>query len=327
MLDEQDIIELITRRFGRLPDAYLPIGDDVALIPPGRTAESTVLKCDMLVGKTDVPPGMSWKMASRKAVAMCVSDFAAKGVIPTAFMVAIGLPMGTPRGKVVALSSGLLQASREWGVKLIGGDTNEADDLIIDCTMVGFAERVVRRDGAGPGEHVVTTGTFGETPAGLRVLIDGAKAEPGFKKRAVSSALLPKPRLAAGLALSECLSSSIDSSDGLAMSLYAISEMSGVGIRLSEIPYAKGLQEFASRNSYSAEELALYGGEEYEIVGTVAKGRLKEAKDKARSAGSELRVIGETVQAEMLRGVVFPDGRRVRRDGWVHFRASRSPKR
>lgn len=321
MLDEHDIIELITKRFGRLPDGYLPIADDVALIPPGRTGESVVLKCDMLVAKTDVPPGMSWKMASRKAVAMCVSDFAAKGVPPTAFMVSVGLPRGTPRANVVALSSGLLQASREWGVKLVGGDTSEAADLIIDCMMVGFAKQIVRRDGASPGEYVVTTGTFGETSAGLRILIDGAKAEPEFKKRAVSSALMPKPRLAVGLALSRCLSSSIDSSDGLAISLHAISEMSGVGIRLSELPYAKGLQGFASRNSYSAEALALYGGEEYEIVGTVAKGRILEAKDKARSAGCELRVIGETVSAEELEGVAFPDGRRVRRDGWVHFRS------
>jgi thiamine-monophosphate kinase len=321
MLDEHDIIDLITKRFGTLPKGYVPMGDDVALIPPGKTGDGVVLKCDMLVGRTDVPPGMSWKMASRKAVAMCVSDFAAKGVSPTAFMVSIGLPKGTPRGRVVSLASGLLQASREWDLKLVGGDTNEADDLIIDCTMVGFAGLIVTRSGASPGEYVVTSGTFGETTAGLRILMDGARAEPGFRKRAVSSVYQPKPRLALGLALSACLSSSIDSSDGLAMSLHAISELSGVGIMLSELPYAKGLQEFASRNSYSAEELALYGGEEYEIVGTVSKGRIQEAKGKARSAGCELRVIGETVPAKALEGVGFPDGRRVRRDGWVHFRS------
>ena len=97
--------------------------------------------------------------------------------------------------------------------------------------------------------------------------------------------------------------------------------MSGVGIRLTELPYAKGLEEFASLNSYSAEELALYGGEEYEIVGTVEKGRIREAKRKARSVGCELRVIGETVSAETLKGVAFPDGRKVRRDGWIHFRS------
>jgi len=280
-----------------------------------------VLKCDMLVARTDVPPGMSWKMASRKAVGMCVSDFAAKGVPPSSFMVSLGLPKGTRRLKVVSLASGLLQASREWNVRLVGGDTSEADDLIIDCMMVGFAKRIVRRNGARPGEYVVSSGTFGQTTAGLRILIDGAKAEPGFRKEAVSSVCLPKPRLRLGLAVSSCLSSSIDSSDGLAISLHTIAEMSGVGIRLTELPFAKGLEDFASRNSYSAEGLALYGGEEYEIVGTVPKGRIREAKSRAVAVGCELRVIGETVSTGELKGVAFPDGRKVKREGWVHFRS------
>jgi thiamine monophosphate kinase len=97
--------------------------------------------------------------------------------------------------------------------------------------------------------------------------------------------------------------------------------MSGVGMRLTDLPYAKGLEEFASRNSYSAEDLALYGGEEYEIVGTVGKGRIRQAKSSARSVGCELRVIGETASAETIEGVVLPDGRKTRRDGWVHFRS------
>jgi len=321
MLDEYDVIRLITKRFGSLPEGYVPIGDDVALIPAGQAGEGVVLKCDMLVAKTDVPPGMSWRMASRKAVAMCVSDFAAKGVRPTAFMVSLGLPLGTPESKVKELASGLVEASREWDVRLVGGDTSEAADLIIDCMMVGFAKKIVRRTGARPGEYVVTSGTFGQTTAGLRILIDRAKAEPRFKKEAVSSVCKPRPRLGLGLALSSCLSSSMDSSDGLAISLHTISEMSGVGVRLAGVPCAEGLEEFASRNSYSAEELALYGGEEYEIVGTVEKGRIREAKRKARSAGCELRVIGETVPAETLKGVALPDGRKVRREGWVHFRS------
>jgi len=321
MLDEHGVIDLITKRFGKLPEGYVPIGDDVALIPGGERGESVVLKCDMLVAKTDVPPTMSWKLAARKAVAMCISDFAAKGVRPTAFMVSIGLRRGTPDSRVVELASGLLEASREWDVKLVGGDTGEAGDLVIDCTMVGFAREIVRRAGARPGECVVTSGTFGQTAAGLRILVDGAKAGPRFRKEAVYSVLNPKPRLRLGLAVSKYLSSSIDSSDGLAMSLHSISEASGVGIRLDELPSVAGLDEFASRNSCSAEELVLYGGEEYEIVGTVPKNSIREAQRAARSAWGELRVIGETVSPETLKGVALPDGRKARRDGWVHFRS------
>jgi len=321
MLDEYDIIDLITKRFNRLPEGYAPIGDDVALIPPGKAGEGVVLKCDMLVARTDVPPGMTWEMASRKAVAMCVSDFAAKGVRPTAFMISLGLPRGTSEAKVVELASGLLEGSREWGVRLVGGDTGEADDLVVDCMMVGFAKKIVTRGGARSGQYVVTTGTFGQTTAGLRILIDGAKAEPRFRKAALSSVYMPSPRLGVGIALSGCLSSSMDSSDGLAISLYDICEMSGVGMKLTHLPLAEGLEEFASRNSSSAEELALYGGEEYEIVGTVEKARIGEARSKARVSGCELLVIGETVPKRTLKGVAFPDGRKVLRKGWVHFRS------
>ncbi len=320
MLDEYDIIDLITRRFERLPEGYVQVGDDVALIPPGRAGEGVVLKCDMLVARTDVPPGMSWKMASRKAVAMCVSDFAAKGIPPSAFMVSLGLPRGTAKAKVVELASGLLEASREWGVRLVGGDTSEAEDLIIDCTMVGFGKRIVRRGGARPGHYVVTSGRFGQTTAGLRILMEGAKAGARFRKQALESVYRPSPRLKVGIAVAGCLSSSMDSSDGLAISLHTISEMSGVGIRLTEIPYSKGLRDFAALNSYSPDELALYGGEEYEIVGTLEKGHLREAKRKARSAGGELLVIGDTVSAGTLKGVAYADGRAVKKDGWVHFR-------
>ncbi len=88
---------------------------------------------------------------------------------------------------MVELASGLVEASREWGVRLVGGDTSEADDLIIDCVMVGFAKEIVRRNGARPGEYVVTSGTFGQTSAGLKILIEGAKAGPRFRKEAISS--------------------------------------------------------------------------------------------------------------------------------------------
>lgn len=322
MLDEYGIVEVITAHSRRLPDGYLPIGDDVAVIPSS-AAQGVVLKCDMLVGLTDVPPGMTWRMASRKAVAMCVSDFAAKGVRPTAFMVSLGLPKRTARKRVAELASGLIEGARKWDIKLVGGDTNEAQDLVIDCVMVGFAERVVRRDGASEGEYVVTTETFGQTSAGLRILIEGARAEPGFRRRALSSVYRPTPKLEAGVALSGCLTSSIDSSDGLAISLHTISEMSGVGIRVTDLPYATGLKDFASLNSCSVEDLTLYGGEEYAIVGSVEKNRLREARQKARSAGCELHVIGETVAADIQRGVAFADGRRIRRDGWIHFRNGR----
>jgi thiamine-monophosphate kinase len=319
MPDEYEIIKAITSHQDRLPRGYGPIGDDVALVPVGKEerARKVVLKCDMLVERTDVPPGMGWRRAVRKAVAMCVSDFAAKGVSPTAFMVSLGLPAGTPKEQIDALAAGLSDASKEWRIRLIGGDTNEADMLVVDCVMVGFATKIVRRDTARAGEYVFTTGTFGKTAAGLKILLDDAEAEPRFREEAISSVYLPTPNLRVGTAIARYISSSIDSSDGLAISLHSIAEMSGVGIALKKLPYARGLEKFAASDSYTAEDLALYGGEEYEIVGTVSKKNFPKAAEEARSLGCELIIIGKTTKAK---GIALPDGRLIEKKGWVHLK-------
>ncbi|HVP23320.1 MAG TPA: AIR synthase related protein, partial [Conexivisphaerales archaeon] len=105
------------KRAGKVPRGHTKIGDDVAVVPvgPGRL----VVKVDMLVESTDVPPGMSYRQAARKAVAMCVSDFAAKGVRPVSFMVSLGLRRSVTAEQVEALGLGFGDAEREYGVHLV----------------------------------------------------------------------------------------------------------------------------------------------------------------------------------------------------------------
>ena len=278
-----------------------------------------VVKSDMLVGKTDVPKGMTYRQAARKAVASCVSDFAAKGVAPDSFLISLGLPRRTSEREARDLADGFADAAREWKVKLVGGDTNEADDLVIDCTMLGFGEEITPRGGAKAGELVLTTGEFGLSSAGLKILLEGAKAEPGFREVAVGRVLQPAPRLELGVAISRYLTASIDSSDGLATCLHSIARMGGVGITLTRLPLGKGLEKFAQMNGYSVEELVFYGGEEYEIVGTVGEKAFSKAARAARSLGEELLVIGETTKGEGVR-LTTGGGERVIEDrGWVHL--------
>ena len=277
-----------------------------------------VVKSDMLVGKTDLPKGMSYRQAARKAVASCVSDFAAKGVAPDSFLISLGLPRGTSEGEVNGLAEGFADAAREWKVKLVGGDTNEADDLVIDCTMLGFGEEITPRGGAKAGELVVTTGEFGLSSAGLKILLEGAKAEPGFREVAVGRVLKPAPRLELGVAISRYLTASVDSSDGLATCLHSIARMSRVGITLTQLPVGKGVERFALMNGYSVEELVLQGGEEYEIVGTTGKA-LSKANRAASSLGGELLVIGETTKGGGVRLTTEGGERAVEDRGWVHL--------
>ena len=318
-LDELDIIRRIVKELPDPPAGFSKIGDDVALLPiPGR---NIVMKSDMLVRRTDVPAGMTCRQAARKSVAMCVSDFAAKGAAPTAFTISLGIPRGMKAKDVGGLARGFVDAAAEWGLTLVGGDTNEADDLVIDCTMIGGAEDVVTRDGAAPGDLVVVTGEFGYPAAGLKIMMEGAKAGAEFRRRAVQSVTRPTPSLRVGIALSKFLSSSIDSSDGLAVCLHSIAEASGVGIRIDEIPVADDVVRFANENGFSVEELALYGGEEYLIVGTMRKKDIEKAKAAVRRVGGDIRVIGVTTEEK---GSVFRVAggrtREIERKGWVHLR-------
>ncbi len=269
---------------------------------------------------TDVPPGMTYRQAARKSVAMCVSDFAAKGVKPGSFMVSLGLRRGVEQKEVDELALGFGDARREWGVRLVGGDTNEANELVIDCAMVGFAKRIVTRKGARPGDVLVVTGPFGYPPAGLKILNGSASGATGFGGKATSSVLNPDPNLSVGMALAPYLASAMDSSDGLARSLHTLAKESGVGFELSSLPMGEGVKEFAEANGLDAEKLALEGGEEYVIVGTLRRSKLPGAKAAVLRAGGRLLEIGRAVSAkgrvELRAGGVT---RPVRDVGWTHL--------
>jgi len=300
-----------------LPRGYMKVGDDVAVVPAGRGG--LVVKVDMLVEGTDMPKKMTYRQAARKAVAMCVSDFAAKGVRPDSFMVSLGLRRGTSGADVAGLARGFRDAEEEWGVKLVGGDTNESKELVVDCVMLGFAERVVERRGAKPGDLLVVTGGFGLPPAGLRILSGRARCSASFRERAVGSVLSPSPALGVGLALAPYLTSSMDSSDGLARCLHTIGAMSRVGFELNSIPASSGVSLFARENGLNYERLVWAGGEEYIVVGTTGRRRLPAARRAVGRAGGTLLVIGK---ATGERKVVLRRGRAekpIPDEGWTHL--------
>jgi thiamine-monophosphate kinase len=316
--DELGVIKAIVALAGSGRKGDTRIGDDVAVVR--QTKGKLVMKVDMLVEHTDVPEGMTYRQAARKSVAMCVSDFAAKGVEPDSFMVSLGLRKGVTEDQVRQLGLGFRDAEREWGVKLVGGDTNEARELVIDCAMVGFGERIVTRDGASAGDALVVTGPFGYPPSGLKILTAGAVTTAKFASAAKDSVLNPTPNLRLGLALAPYLTSSMDSSDGLARSIHILAKESKVGFDLNSLPRAEGVEEFARANELDAQSLVLEGGEEYVLVGTIRKSMLSRARGAAKKAGGELIVIG---RATSKKGeVALRSGRSVipiRDVGWTHL--------
>src|SRR5947208_2933005 len=144
-LTEREIIGIFKRRFDSGPKLPLGFDDDVAAFPMSQ-GRLVVLKTDMLVGSTDVPRGMTLGQAARKAVVATVSDFAAKGVQPRGLLVSLGMPPPVRLSSVKEIASGLKRGASEYGCRIIGGDTSETDELVIDCIGVGVAESVRREN-------------------------------------------------------------------------------------------------------------------------------------------------------------------------------------
>ncbi len=323
-LGERKIIELIVQRVRKMPRMPIPFGDDVsgANIGSGRLA---ILKCDMLVGRTDVPRGMSLRQAARKAVVMNISDLASKGVRPIALMVSLGLPRSSSTQEVEEIAEGLDAGAREYGTYVIGGDTNECDDLVIGCYVFGIARQgaVVKRSGAKPGDLVAVTGEFGNTSAGLRALSSEPEIPRSLKERLLASVYEPKARLKEGVALARtgALTASIDSSDGLAWSLYEIARASSVGIELDDLPLSKAAVDYARLSGLDPVDLALYGGEEFELVVCLKKNTARRALNAVKS----LRVIGQVTQDTGT--VTFSrEGKRtpIKPVGWEHLTSNTS---
>ncbi|HEY5620179.1 MAG TPA: thiamine-phosphate kinase, partial [Candidatus Bathyarchaeia archaeon] len=250
-LGEREIIRILTGIYGKGTRSPLDFDDDVAAVPL-KGKRWMILKSDMLVGSTDVPPGMSLWQAGRKAVVATVSDFAAKGVRPRALMVSLGLPASLGRNAVMEIGMGLDKGAREYQCKIVGGDTNQSDDLVIDCTGAGECDprTLIRRDGARPGDVVAVTGKFGNSAAGLRLLLTKKKMNGSKAGILTRSVFLPRARLREGLILARTgmATSSIDSSDGLAWSLHELARSSNVGIQLETVPLAREAKEFAEKN-------------------------------------------------------------------------------
>jgi len=326
-LGERKAIALILKHLDEMPQMPVPFGDDVSAYPINGD-ELFVLKTDMLVDRTDVPKDMSLWQAARKAVVMNVSDFAAKGVKPLAALVSLGLPKNITGKGLEEIAEGLNAGAREYGFYILGGDTNEASDLVISVSMFGTAKKnaLMLRSGAKPNDLVAVTGFFGKTSAGLKILLEGAKASKGVRDVLLKAVLMPEARLNEGLALSAsgAVTAAIDSSDGLAWSLHEIAKASGVGFVIDNVPVAAEVVRFAELNGLDPVELALYGGEEYELVLTIKPELWDLAENAVKQIGGTLIKIGR-VKAQKGVFLEFKGEKRVIKPmGWEHFRRHRS---
>lgn len=278
-LGEFGLIDRI-RKMTSVPDpSWVGIGDDCAVIPlspetGGAPASDLLVSTDMLVEGThflmeDISPRqLGWKSA-----AVNISDIAAMGGKPIATFLSLALPKTLPEQWMQEFMEGYNGISEKFGAALLGGDTTCSPDRIcINVTVLGTCPRgkAKLRSAARPGDLVCVTGTLGDSAAGLRLILGGQK---GAAPRLMDRHYTPTPRVEEGLALS-CLPgvhAMMDISDGVGSDLRHILDESGVGARIDtgKLPISKELQALCSEKGWDPKELALSGGEDYELLFTM----------------------------------------------------------
>ncbi len=257
------------------------IGDDCAVLSLNN-GNYQVLTTDALVEtvhfnlKTHTPEQLGWK-----TMAVNISDIAAMGAQPKFAVLSVGIPNSVAVDFLDRFYKGVNQASQKYKVALVGGDTvSSPKHLFINLALLGETrkKRVFTRSGARPGDKIFVTGTLGDSAFGLKILKSRRKKWAGseiHKKQCVLRHLKPEPRVEAASWLAKSkhrVTSMIDISDGLTQDLGHILKAGKVGAELweSDIPISESLLKSSVINGLSALPLALSGGEDYELLFTLA---------------------------------------------------------
>lgn len=325
---EFEFIDSLRRRFGA------GLGDDAAVIRSSPDKE-IVITADLLVEDIDfrrtTAPAL---LLGHKALTVSLSDIAAMGARPRWSLISIGVPDDVWQTEFVdQFYEGLAAVANRYDVQLIGGDTSRTNEkIVVDSIVLGEVHtgKAVKRVGAQPGDQVFVTGSLGGAAAGLRLIERGAHlaeqnlADEDSQKidHVLLRQLRPEARVGWGMVLGEerLATSMIDVSDGLSSDLNHLCTASGVGalIESSLLPIDHQVVELCGRRALDPLQLALHGGEDFELLFTVnaeSVGRLPRRVD-----GVEITRIGEVVIHRD--GVKISEGSRVwelNPGGWKHF--------
>lgn len=246
-----DESEVLIRLAELLPEA----GDDGAVV------DGLVVTTDMLHRSTDFPVGTTQYTAGWRSVAASLSDLAAMGSEPVATVAVYGTPE-FDWTEIESFVSGAQAVCEQAGGRYVGGDLDEHSELTVATTAIGRSDDPVYRSGATAGEAVCVTGTLGRSGAALRLF------EAGETERA-NELFRFAPRTHAGRILAEHATAMIDSSDGLARSLYQLADASECGFAIdSPLPIADIVGELTT-DEEEYRELGCFFGEDFELVCTL----------------------------------------------------------
>ncbi|MBF0313957.1 MAG: thiamine-phosphate kinase [Oligoflexia bacterium] len=290
------------------------IGDDCAILKLDRE-RAQVITTDMMVENDhfsllwQTPSDVGFKLGESS-----ISDIFAMAATPKYAFISMSIKSETTVEFIDEFYKGLYQSFTRHGVLLLGGDTTHGTEYVFSLTVIGEAKikDIRRRDGAKVGDRICVTGKLGESTAGLKYLLkhkrEGRVAEIVEHKeqlKRLRKHLRPHCRvLGEAIKIGRFATAMIDVSDGLAPEVKHIAKASAVGARifLRSVPLSKTTQEIAKELEHDAYDYALYGGEDYELVFTIAEADLAKLK---KLNFKDFKVVGEVVAKKL--GVMIRD--------------------
>ncbi|NOZ80034.1 MAG: thiamine-phosphate kinase [DPANN group archaeon] len=312
-IGEFELIRRIRRQVKNSRQVLQGIGDDAAVLRHDKKSH-LLLTTDALVENVHFRRDWSSpEQIGRKAVEVNVSDIAAMGGLPTAALVSLILPASTDPLFVERIYRGIRRRCRHYRIDLVGGNISRGKELSISITLLGRVERdrLCLRSGAGPDELVCVTGKLGKGQAGLMLCSSGDMDKDADK---AGPFLRPRARLQEGRAIARFATSLIDISDGLVGELHRLMDASGVGFLIDAATLP--LHPLTKLVDDDPRRLALFGGDELELLFTIRKKDLRRLK--VRST-----IIGRTTRERRISVQGWPgqeDARTVMdREGYDHF--------
>lgn len=301
-------------------------------IPPGKNDDAHMfhkgflLKIDGFSFHNSMLPWNTYYDMGWKAITMVTSDLVSKGSKPIVFAASLGINPSDNVENLIDTIKGLRDSAHSYNSKFIGGDTNSSQkDIWID--VVGIGELVVkypipRRNKIEDGDYVITTGKYGLTGAALHVYYNNLDWQELIKKynRIFYSTKRPQVQLSVLnliTELHEYIKVSMDVSDGLAYTLWTLSEINNIAIELKDIPLDEEVLDYAQEFGLNPLNLALYGGEEFNIVFIVSS-RIEDKVLEDIISKYNASIIGKVRKGK---GVYYR-GRIIDYTGWDHFKST-----
>ena len=321
-LGEFGLIDLLAKKVNSLPGKQLiiGIGDDAAAWYGDASIQLATV--DSFIQNVHFSlDTASWEDLGWKAMAGNLSDIAAMGGMPRYALVSLAIPPHTEVEDVTALYKGMIELAQQFEVTIIGGDTSSAPLVAITITILGSIKNqdkhILSRSATQPGEQVAVTGYLGAAAAGLEMLTNQLQFDPEATTFLKKAFLHPYPRLAEGqLLVDQGVKTAIDISDGLISDLNQVCKSSLVGARIEtdRVPIQPTVKANFSEKSL---ELALSGGEDYELLFTASAEVIDKVK---RVASCPVTVIGEIVADKKIT-LVDSQGNpfNLNKAGWEHF--------